>query len=77
MQTDVTDKLLLNVAEAAKALSVCPKTLWNKTEPRGSIPVMRIGTRTLYPVDGLRKWIASQSNGVACGCQKGGCCDAK
>ena len=60
MQTDATDKLLMSMIEAAKALSVSPRTLWSRTEPRGPIPVVRIGARTLYPVDRLRQWIDSQ-----------------
>jgi hypothetical protein len=54
-------KLLLSAIEASKALSVCPRTLWGLTHPRGPIPAVRCGTRVLYPVDGLRRWIDAQT----------------
>ena len=69
--TPLPDKLLLSSTEAAKALSVCPRTLWSLTKPRGPIPVVRIGTRTLYPVDGLRVWIANQAGNAVGGSLSG------
>ena len=50
-------KLLLNVREAAKALSICPKTLWSMTAPRGDLPAVRIGRRVLYDPSDLRDLI--------------------
>ena len=47
-QSPTVPKLLLSAREAAMALGVCPKTLWSWSRPRGPIPVVRIGTRTLY-----------------------------
>ncbi len=58
---DATPKLLLSAVEAAKAMSVCPKTLWSMTQPRGPIPCVRCRSRVLYPLDGLKEWIASQA----------------
>lgn len=55
--------LLLPSHEAANALSICEKTLWSMTEPRGPIPCVRIGRRVLYSVDSLRQWIAAQEKG--------------
>ena len=41
-------RLLLSARETAKALSICEKTLWNVTQPRGDLPCVRIGRRVLY-----------------------------
>lgn len=58
-------KLLLAVREAAAALSVCEKTLWSMTEPRGDIPCVRIARRVLYDPADLRCWIDAQKKGGA------------
>lgn len=50
-------KLLLSAREAAKALSICEKTLWSHTRPRGTIPAVKIGTRTLYDPRDLESFI--------------------
>ena len=60
MPTDPTPKLLLSARDAAKALSVCERTLFSLTAPRGPIPVLRLGSRVLYPVATLQKWIDEQ-----------------
>ncbi len=54
------DKLLLSADEAAERLSICAKSLWNYSQPRGGIPCLKIGTRTLYDPRDLEKWIDSQ-----------------
>jgi len=56
-------KLLLNAREAAKALSICPKTLWSMTAPRGDLPSVRIGRRVLYDPADLQRWIEAQKEG--------------
>lgn len=53
--------LLLSAREAAKALSVCEKTLWTLTQ-RGDIPVVRIGRAVRYDPRDLRAWIESAKN---------------
>ena len=50
-------RLLLSARKSAKALGICDKTLWNVSEPRGDLPVVKIGRRTLYAVDDLHAWI--------------------
>ncbi|HEY2883298.1 MAG TPA: helix-turn-helix domain-containing protein [Pirellulales bacterium] len=51
-------KLLLTGDEAAAALSVCRKTLWRLTQPRGPIPVVSIGERgNRYSRQAIEKWI--------------------
>jgi hypothetical protein len=54
-------RLLLDAREASKALSISAKTLWSNTRPRGSLPCVRIGTRCLYSVVDLQKWIDQQT----------------
>jgi len=56
-------RLLLSSQEAAAALSICQKTLWSITRPRGDLPCVRIGRRVLYAVDELRRWIDAQKKG--------------
>jgi hypothetical protein len=53
-------RLLVDAREAAAALGVCEKTLWTHTRPRGTIPCIRIGKRTLYSVRDLERWIDSE-----------------
>lgn len=53
-------KLLLSTREAAAALSICPKTLYAHTAPRGLIPSVRIGSRVLYSVADLQAFIAAE-----------------
>ena len=58
-------KLLLSAEEAARALGVCTKSLWNFTAPRGTIPNVKIGSRVLYSPGDLQNWIDSQKKGGA------------
>lgn len=46
-------------AEAAKLLSVSERTLYERTEPRGSIKPLRMGRRVLYPATELERYIAT------------------
>ena len=55
------EKLLLTPDEAAQQLSVCPKSLWSLTAPRGPIKCVRLGRSVRYSVDALREFIAQQS----------------
>ncbi|MBI5758811.1 MAG: helix-turn-helix domain-containing protein [Planctomycetales bacterium] len=41
-------RLLLTPREAAKAMAVSERTLWGWSEPRGPIPVVRIGRSVRY-----------------------------
>jgi excisionase family DNA binding protein len=54
-------KLLLTPREAAAALSICEKTLWNLTN-RGErrLPAVKIGRSVRYSVEALRKWVEQQ-----------------
>ena len=57
MENEFDGKLLLSAEEAAKALGICTKSLWNFTTPRGTIPAVKIGSRVLYSPADLRTWI--------------------
>lgn len=58
LKPQVTPKgsLLMDASSAAKALSICSKTLWLHTKAK-KIPCVRIGGRVLYSSDDLRAWI--------------------
>lgn len=55
-----TEALLLSPREAARALSICEKTLWTITQ-KGEIPVIKIGRLVRYPIEGLKAWIENKS----------------
>lgn len=57
-------KLLLAVREAAEALSICEKTLWSITAPRGDLPCVRIKRSVRYHVADLLTWIDQQKGGA-------------
>ncbi len=62
-ETIPAPKLLVTGDEAAELLSVCRKTLWSLTQPRGTIPVVSIGPSGIrYSVDSLRRWIEEQAH---------------
>ena len=53
-------KLLLSVREAAQALAVSERTLWQMTKD-GVIVSIKVGTRSVrYPVAELERWIEEQ-----------------
>jgi excisionase family DNA binding protein len=53
-------RLALRRAEAAAALSISDRTLdeWVKA---GDVPHFRRGGCLLFPIDGLREWLAAQA----------------
>ena len=64
-KSQTTARLLLPAPQAAAALSVCEKTLWTLTQPRGSIPCIHVGRRVLYDPRDLLAWIDQQKGGRA------------
>ena len=48
--------LLLTPREAAKALSICEKTLYTLTKS-GELPAIKIGRAKRYSVDEINRWI--------------------
>lgn len=59
--TNAFDSLALRPRDAAKALGIGQRLLWDLTAPRGPIPSFKVGTCVLYPVDGLKRWMAEQA----------------
>ena len=59
-----TPCLALPSREAAKALAVSERTLWESTQ-RGDVPHVRRGKTILYPVDALRRWQEEQDKAKA------------
>lgn len=54
--------LALRPREAAKALGIGERKLWEITADRASgVPHIRLGRAVLYPVDLLRDWLAQQA----------------
>ena len=55
--------LALRPRDAARCLGISPRLLWDLSQPRGPIPVVRVGDgkrkAILYPVDALKDWLAA------------------
>ncbi|MDP6718040.1 MAG: helix-turn-helix domain-containing protein [Pirellulaceae bacterium] len=61
-QPETTPRLLIDVRNAAKALSICERTLATLTK-EGEIPHVRVRTRVLYDPRALAAWIDDRSQG--------------
>jgi predicted DNA-binding transcriptional regulator AlpA len=60
-RTSPADRLALRPSEAAEALGIGERLLWQETN-RGAIPHLRIGSRAIvYPVEALREWLADNA----------------
>jgi hypothetical protein len=55
-------RLLMDTHDAAKAMSISERKLWELTS-RGNIPCVRIGRRVLYDPRALTVWIDGQMQG--------------
>ncbi len=55
-----TPCLAMRPREAAKAIGISERTLWQWTED-GYVPHVRHGKVVLYPVDALRDWLRRQA----------------
>ena len=54
-RTQAPGRLLWTAEQAARSLSISPRSLWSLTRPRGDLPAVRIGRRVLYdPRDSAR-----------------------
>jgi len=60
LRKPVTPQLLLSPREAARALSICERTLYALTKA-GEIPAVRIGRAVRYSMDDLKDWIRRAS----------------
>lgn len=54
--------VLVNVGEAAKRLSISPRTLWKLTKD-GAIKARRVGKRVLYSVAELKRFADGANEG--------------
>lgn len=55
--------LALRPREAAKALGIGERKLWELTANRTSgIPHIHVGRAIVYPVDALRRWLDQQAD---------------
>lgn len=61
----MTEKITLNITEAAEALNISRASLYNLMAAENDFPVVRLGGRRLVPVDGLKRWIESHTEGSA------------
>ena len=61
-ETTIT-KLLFTPREAAEALEISQKHLWNLTKA-GAIKCVRLGRSVRYSVAALEDWIAQQQSGT-------------
>lgn len=52
--------LAMRAREAARAMGVSERTLWEWTQA-GDVPHVRRGKVLLYPVDELRRWLSEQA----------------
>jgi len=53
--------LALRPRDAAKALGIGQRKLWELTQPRGPIPCARVGVAVVYPVALLEAWLAEEA----------------
>ena len=62
MKTDTLTPLLLTARQAADALAISPRKLWQLTKDR-EVPHVRLGRSVRYPAEDLRQWIARNQTG--------------
>jgi hypothetical protein len=53
-------RLALRPREAARALGIGERLLWSMTNQK-LIPHLKIGRAVVYPVDGLKRWLDTQT----------------
>ena len=65
MKKDVSTPLALRPRDAAKALGISPRHLWQLTKD-GHVPCVRTGTgkrqTVLYPLADLQAWLSEKAN---------------
>ena len=57
---ETPEPLALRPREAAKALGIGRRLLWELTN-RGEIPHLRLNRAVVYPTDQLRAWLAEKA----------------
>lgn len=70
--TDLSAPLALRPRQAATALGISPRLLWQLTK-EGQIPCVRVGSGTrkavLYPTHALREWLERSTAGAKGGAE--------
>jgi len=51
---------LMSIREVAEQTALCEKSIWNATAPRGDLPCVKLGSRTLYRPEDVAAWIESR-----------------
>ena len=59
------EQLLLRPREAARSLSISERQLWQHTQPRGPIPVVRVGKSVRYSVAALEAFCAGEQHEIS------------
>ena len=54
--------ILLNLRDAARALAISSRSLWEWTKA-GKVPHVRLGRRVLFAPEDLRRWAQSHRHG--------------
>lgn len=57
------EPIAVSVKEAAELIGICEKVMYQLTR-RADFPRIKLGTRTIIPVEGLREWIHTNSGMV-------------
>lgn len=69
-KVDASRYVSVRAREAARALGISERTLWELSSPRGPIPCVRVGNGkrqiVLYPLVELQAWLTKQA-GTASG----------
>lgn len=55
-------RLLLNQKESAQAMGICVNTF--KKEVRPFVRSVTLGSKLLFPVDDLQKWVDTRARGL-------------
>ena len=56
----MVEKLALSVKEAAAAIGISDRKIWDLINVSG-FPSARLGGRVIIPVDDLRRWLSQQA----------------
>ena len=51
---------LKSIREVAEKIGLCEKSVWNVTAPRGDLPCVKLGARTLYRDEDIDAWVESR-----------------
>ena len=62
--------LALDTTQAARAISVSPRTLWSLTSPRGPIKAKKVGRLNLYPISELQRFLNEPSDVAITGLER-------